>query len=180
MYIETIYIEKANELCSNIIIGLKSLNHPKQYKNKEPIFNETERKDILLNVKGIQDVYITNYDIQPDNKTLNELLKYSPKSAIFLGSDWKSCQNSMRQIDISLNDSIEYIKYLNNLKLDSFCKKPLISLEQYSFLKKNYPKINLIMIPRGNTGHSSSNYRNIITKNIEEKNYFEIKDYVSI
>ena len=175
-----IYIEKANELCSNIIIGLKSLNYSKQYKSKEPIFNETERKGILLNVKGIQDVYITNYDIQPDNNTLNELLKYSPKSAIFLGSDWKSCQNLMRQIDINLNDSIEYIKYLNNLKLDSFCKKPLISLEQYSFLKKNYPKINLIMIPRGNTGHSSSNYRNIITKNIEEKNYFEIKDYVSI
>ena len=175
-----IYIEKANELCSNIIIGLKSLNYSKQYKSKEPIFNETERKGILLNVKGIQDVYITNYDIQPDNKTLNELLKYSPQSAIFLGSDWKSCQNLMRQIDINLNDSIEYIKYLNNLKLDSFCKKPLISLEQYSFLKKNYPKINLIMIPRGNTGHSSSNYRNIITKNIEEKNYFEIKDYVSI
>ena len=175
-----IYIEKANELCSNIIIGLKSLNYSKQYKNKEPIFNETERKGILLNVKGIQDVYITNYDIQPDNKTLNELLKYSPQSAIFLGSDWKSCQNLMRQIDISLNDSIEYIKYLNNLKLDSFCKKPLISLEQYSFLKKNYPKINLIMIPRGNTGHSSSNYRNIITKNIEEKNHFEIKDYVNI
>ena len=175
-----IYIEKANELCSNIIIGLKSLNYSKQYKSKEPIFNETERKGILLNVKGIQDVYITNYDIQPDNNTLNELLKYSPKSAIFLGSDWKSCQNLMRQIDINLNDSIEYIKYLNNLKLDSFCNKPLISLEQYSFLKKNYPKINLIMIPRGNTGHSSSNYRNIITKNIEEKNYFEIKDYVSI
>ena len=36
------------------------------------------------------------------------------------------------------------------------------------------------MIPRGNTGHSSSNYRNIITKNIEEKNHFEIKDYVNI
>ena len=118
-----IYIEKANELCSNIIIGLKSLNYSKQYKNKEPIFNETERKGILLNVKGIQDVYITNYDIQPYNKTLNELLKYSPQSAIFLGSDWKSCQNLMRQIDISLNDSIEYIEYLNNLKLDSFCKK---------------------------------------------------------
>ena len=162
-----IYIEKANELCSNIIIGLKSLNYSKQYKSKEPIFNETERKGILLNVKGIQDVYITNYDIQPDNNTLNELLKYSPKSAIFLGSDWKSCQNLMRQIDINLNDSIEYIKYLNNLKLDSFCKKPLISLEQYSFLKKNYPKINLIMIPRGNSGHSSSNYGNIITKNID-------------
>ena len=175
-----IYIEKANELCSNIIIGLKSLNYSRQYKNKEPIFNETERKGILLNVKGIQDVFITNYDIQPDNKTLNELVKYSPNSAIFLGSDWKSCQNLMNQIDKHLNDSIEYIQSLNKLNSDSsFCKKPLISLEQYSFLKRNYPKINLIMIPRGNLGHSSSNYRNIISKNIEEMNHFEIKDHIS-
>ena len=175
-----IYIEKANELCSNIIIGLKSLNYSKQYKNKEPIFNETERKGILLKVKGIQDVFITNYDIQPDNKTLDKLLKYSPNSAIFLGSDWKSCQNIMNQIEINLNNSIEYIPSLNSLKLDSSaCKKPLISLEQYSFLKKYYPQINLIMIPRGNLGHSSSNYRNIIFKNIEERNHFEIKDYIS-
>ena len=175
-----IYIEKANELCSNIIIGLKSLNYSKQYKSKEPIFNETERKGILLNVKGIQDVYITNYDIQPDNNTLNELLKYSPKSAIFLGSDWKSCQNLMRQIDINLNDSIEYIKYLNNLKLDSFCKKPLISLEQYIYLKKNFHEINLIMIERENSLHSSTGYRNIIKQNINQMNHFEIKDYVNI
>lgn len=168
-----IYIEKVNELCSNIIIGLKSLNYSKQYKNKEPIFNETERKEILLNVKGINDVHITNNDIQPDNKTLNELLKYSPKSAIFLGSDWKSCQNLISRID-------KHIQNLKDLKPDSSCKKPLISLEQYSFLKKNYPQINLIMIPRDNSIHSSSNYRNIITKNIEERNHFEIRDYISI
>ena len=175
-----IYIEKTNELCSNIIIGLKSLNYSRQYKNKEPIFNETERKSILLNVKGIKDVHITNFDIQPDNKTLSELLKYSPKSAIFLGSDWKSCQHIMNYIDINLNNNTEHIRILNNLKFDKFCKKPKISLEQYIYLKKNFHEINLIMIERENSLHSSTGYRNIIKQNINQMNHFEIKDYVNI
>ena len=103
-----IYIKKVNELCSGIIIGLKSSNYSKQFKNKEPVFNETERKDILLKVKGINDVYITNNDIKPDNKTLNELIKYSSKSAIFLGSDWKACEKILIQIKkICLNTTIK-------------------------------------------------------------------------
>ena len=170
-----IYIEKVNELCSNIIIGLKSLNYSKKFKNKEPIFNETERKDILLKVKGINDVFITNFDIQPNNKTLKELLKYSPRSAIFLGSDWNSCKKLLNQIEINLNNTIQ-----SDLNYDSFCKKPLVSLEQYIYLKKNFPEINLIMIPRDNSLHSSTIYRYNITQNFNQMNHFEIRDYINI
>ena len=173
-----IYIEKINELCSILIVGLKSLNYSRRFKNKEPIFNETERKEILLKVKGINDVYITDFDILPDNNTLNELIKYSPNSAIFLGSDWKLCQNLLFQIEIYLNSSIDITPILKNLKLDINCKKPFSSLEQYIYLKKNFPKINLLMIPRENSIHSSSSYRKNILENINEKNHIEISDKI--
>lgn len=173
-----IYIEKINELCSILIVGLKSLNYSMRFKNKEPIFNETERKEILLKVKGINDVYITDFDILPDNNTLNELIKYSPNSAIFLGSDWKLCQNLLFQIEIYLNSSIDITPILKNLKFDIHCKKPFSSLEQYIYLKKNFPKINLLMIPRENSIHSSSSYRKNILENINEKNHIEISDKI--
>lgn len=173
-----IYIEKINELCSILIVGLKSLNYSRRFKNKEPIFNETERKEILLKVKGINDAYITDFDILPDNNTLNELIKYSPNSAIFLGSDWKLCQNLLFQIEIYLNSSIDITPILKNLKFDINCKKPFSSLEQYIYLKKNFPKINLLMIPRENSIHSSSSYRKNILENINEKNHIEISDKI--
>ena len=173
-----IYIEKINELCSILIVGLKSLNYSMRFKNKEPIFNETERKEILLKVKGINDVYITDFDILPDNNTLNELIKYSPNSVIFLGSDWKLCQNLLFQIEIYLNSSIDITPILKNLKFDINCKKPFSSLEQYIYLKKNFPKINLLMIPRENSIHSSSSYRKNILENINEKNHIEISDII--
>ena len=173
-----IYIEKINELCSILIVGLKSLNYSMRFKNKEPIFNETERKEILLKVKGINDVYITDFDILPDNNTLNELIKYSPNSAIFLGSDWKLCQNLLFQIEIYLNSSIDITPILKNLKFGINCKKPFSSLEQYIYLKKNFPKINLLMIPRENSIHSSSSYRKNILENINEKNHIEISDKI--
>lgn len=163
-----IYIEKVSELCSNVIIGLKSLNYSRQFKNKEPIFNETERRDILMKVKGVNDVSITNNDILPDNKTLNELIKYSPNSAIFLGSDWKTCENITNYIDHSLS--------LKDIKIEPKCKKSLISLEQYIYLKKNFPSINLVMIPRENSIHSSTNYRRDLLDNIQELNFFEIQN----
>lgn len=175
-----IYIKKVNELCSGIIIGLKSSNYSKQFKNKEPVFNETERKDILLKVKGINDVYITNNDIQPDNKTLNELIKYSSKSAIFLGSDWKSCEKSLIQIEKNMNNTSDYIQSLNNLKIDSFCKKSKVSFEQYIYLKKNYPEIDLIMVPRENSIHSSTYYRKNILQNIKKINNIEIQDIINV
>ena len=175
-----IYIKKVNELCSGIIIGLKSSNYSKQFKNKEPVFNETERKDILLKVKGINDVYITNNDIQPDNKTLNELIKYSSKSAIFLGSDWKSCEKSLIQIEKNMNNTSDYIQSLNNLKIDSFCKKSKVSFEQYIYLKKNYPEIDLIMVPRENSIHSSTYYRKNILQNFKKINNIEIQDIINV
>ena len=175
-----IYIQKVSELCSEIIIGLKSSNYSKQFKNKEPVFNETERKDILLKVKGINDVYITNNDIQPDNKTLNELIKYSSKSAIFLGSDWNSCEKILIQIEKNIDNQNCSVQSLNDLKLDAFCKKSLVSFEQYIYLKKNYPKIDLIMVPRENSIHSSTYYRKNILQNIKRINNIEIQDIINI
>ena len=175
-----IYIKKANELCENIVIGLKSLNYSMQFKGKKPIFSEKERKDILLKVKGINDVYITNYDIQPDNNTLYELDKYSPNSAIILGSDWKFCEKILNQIEIIMNKTINNALDIKNLKFDSFCKKSLVSFEQYIYLKQNFPKINLIMIPRENSVHSSTSYRSQILNNINQTNQVEINDGIII
>ena len=61
---------------------------------------------------------------------------------------------------------------------DINCKKPFSSLEQYIYLKKNFPKINLLMIPRENSIHSSSSYRKNILENINEKNHIEISDKI--
>ena len=171
-----LFIEKANELCENIVIGLKSLNYSMKFKNKKPIFSEKERKEILLKIKGINDVFITNYDIQPDNGTLNELEKYAPNSAIILGSDWKLCEKILNQIEIVMNKTINSALDIKNLKFDSFCKKSLVSFEQYIYLKKNFPKINLIMIPRENSVHSSTSYRYQIINNINQTNQVEIKE----
>ena len=131
-------------------------------------------------MKGINDIYLTNYDILPNNKTLNELIKYSPKSAIFLGSDWKSCKNILTQIEINMNNTIDITSMLKSLKFDSFCKKSLSSFEQYIFLKTNFPIINLIMIPRENYVHSSTSYRNQIIENIKQINPIEIQDNFNI
>lgn len=136
------YIKKALDLCDKLIIGVKSNDYSMVYKGKMPIQDENERLCIANALVGIGDVCLTNRDIMPPAEVLEELTREAKNGnnvTIFLGSDWKP--------------------YIDGTEPKPGKEKSEISLGEYAMLTSKYPKIVLDMIPRGNSGRSSTKYR---------------------
>lgn len=136
------YIKKASDLCEKLIIGVKSNDYSMVYKGKMPIQDQNERLCIANALVGIGEVHLTNRDIMPPAEVLEELrleANNGNKVTIFLGSDWKP--------------------YIDHTEPKPGKEKSEISLGEYAMLTSKYPNIVLDMIPRGNSGRSSTKYR---------------------
>ena len=136
------YIKAASDLCDKLIIGVKSNDYSWVYKGKLPVQDENERLCIANALVGIGDVCLTNRDIMPPVNVLAELSREAnagKKVTIFLGSDWKP--------------------YIDKTEPKKGKEKSKMSLGEYEMLTQLYPNIQLDMIPRGNSGRSSTNYR---------------------
>ena len=76
-------IKNARELCEHLIVGVNSDKLVQEYKNKKPVICESERAEILRNVKGVEQCSIVS--------TLDkiEAHKNFHFDVIFIGDDWK-------------------------------------------------------------------------------------------
>ena len=76
-------LKKAKKQCDYLIVGINSDKLVKNYKNKTPVINDTDRKKIVESIKYVDKCIIVN---TLDKEKIYTKLKFN---AIFIGSDWK-------------------------------------------------------------------------------------------
>ncbi|EPH95882.1 MULTISPECIES: adenylyltransferase/cytidyltransferase family protein [unclassified Enterococcus] len=75
-------INQAKEYCDFLIVAVNSDELVKNYKNKQPVINEEERRNIVQNIKAVDQAEIAT---TLDKKASWEEFSYD---AIFVGDDW--------------------------------------------------------------------------------------------
>lgn len=76
-------INNAKKYCDYLVVGVNSDELVEAYKHKTPIINEDERREIVVNLKAVDEaVIVTTLDKV-------EAWKKFHFEAIFIGDDWK-------------------------------------------------------------------------------------------
>lgn len=77
-------INKAKEYCEQLVVGVNADKLVEEYKHKTPIIPESERSEIIKNLKAVDDCIVVS--------TLDKLKVHDtvPFDAIFIGDDWKN------------------------------------------------------------------------------------------
>lgn len=73
----------AKEHCERLIVGVNADELVHSYKNKIPVVNEEDRRNIVENIKPVDECIIAR---TLDKIKMHELIKFD---VIFIGSDWK-------------------------------------------------------------------------------------------
>jgi len=142
------YINQVCRLCENVYVGSKTDQYVRIVKNKTPVLDADERRTILKSIRGIEDVLFTEFDITPPEDILQlmeDAREDGYQCAIFMGSDW----------------------------IEKADKKSERSLIEYDNLVANHPNIHLVSVPRGNSGRSSTNYKNRGLESKKDTNPYE-------
>lgn len=76
-------INRASEQCEKLIVGVNSDALVMDYKNKKPVIHESERTEIVSNLKAVDFCEIVT--------TLNKVELYQKYKfdVVFIGDDWK-------------------------------------------------------------------------------------------
>ena len=75
-------IKNAKIQCERLIVGVNSDSLVYEYKQKNPVIKDTDRAEIVRNLKTVDECLIVN---TLDKVMLQEHLKFD---AIFIGNDW--------------------------------------------------------------------------------------------
>ena len=77
-------LNNAKKYCDKLVVGVNADELVKSYKNKTPVINQSDRQDIVSNIKAVDDCIITY--------TLDklEMLDKVHFEAIFIGNDWEN------------------------------------------------------------------------------------------
>lgn len=76
-------INNAKKYCDYLIVGVNSDELVEEYKHKLPVIKQDERREIVANIKAVDECVITT--------TLDKLVALNAYhfNAIFIGDDWK-------------------------------------------------------------------------------------------
>ena len=76
-------LNHAKEYCDYLIVGVNSDELVESYKHKRPVINENERREIVANIKAVDECIIAD--------TLKKVTTWEKIhfDAIFIGDDWK-------------------------------------------------------------------------------------------
>ncbi len=76
-------INHAREYCDHLIVGVNSDKLVEAYKHKTPVIRQEERREIVANIKAVDECYIV------DTLDKNEIWNTYNFDAIFIGDDWQ-------------------------------------------------------------------------------------------
>lgn len=82
-------LNHAKEQCDYLIVGVNSNKLVEQYKSKIPVIDQVARKQIVENIKAVDECFIV------DTLDKVSILKKKKFNAVFAGNDW---ENSPRWI----------------------------------------------------------------------------------
>lgn len=104
-------LNEAKKRCDILIVGVNSDNLVKEYKNKEPIINQNDRKCIVENIKAVNKAIIV--------ETLDKIQSYNDIKfdAIFVGDDWKNNERWLKTKEDfeKINVDVIFLPYTKNI-----------------------------------------------------------------
>lgn len=104
-------LRNAKALCDILIVGINSDSLVKNYKNKVPVINETERAEIVKELRCVDDVIICD--------TLDKTVTWNNIhfDVIFIGDDWKGNDRwAQTEKDLfKFGAKVEYLKHTEGI-----------------------------------------------------------------
>lgn len=104
-------IRTAKLHCDKLIVGVNSDSLVQKYKNKIPVINETERAEIIRELRSVDDVVICN------TLKKTEMFDDLHFDAIFIGDDWKgNARWKQTETDLApLGAKVIYLKHTEGI-----------------------------------------------------------------
>lgn len=104
-------INTAKKYCEYLIVGVHGDDVVKEYKKKEPIIQENERREIVAAVKGVDKAVINRFR---DKLKLWELYHFD---VIFIGDDWKGTDrwNHFEKVLGEIGVDVIYVPYTKGI-----------------------------------------------------------------
>jgi len=107
-------LKQAKEHCDYLIVGVNSDDLMYDYKNKNPIINEENRRDIVEACKYVDEVHII------ETRDRNKLWDEYHFNILMVGDDWKDT-DTWNKIEQDMKDKCEviYLKHTSGISSTS-------------------------------------------------------------
>ena len=104
-------LRNAKALCDKLVVGVNSDALVQQYKNKTPVINETNRAEIVKELRCVDDVIVCN---TLKKTAIWEQIHFD---AIFIGDDWKGNDRwTQTERDLApLGAEVVYLKHTDGV-----------------------------------------------------------------
>ena len=104
-------LRNAKALCDKLVVGVNSDALVQQYKNKTPVINETNRAEIVKELRCVDDVVICD---TLKKTVIWEQIRFD---AIFIGDDWKGNDRwTQTERDLApLGAEVVYLKHTDGV-----------------------------------------------------------------
>ena len=104
-------IKRAKEQCDYLIVGVNSDRLVEYYKNKNTVISESERREIVSNIRDVDKCVIM------DNLDKIDAWEKFNFDVVFIGDDWKGSErwNKTEKELAKVNVKVEYLPYTGNV-----------------------------------------------------------------
>lgn len=104
-------IKRAKEQCDYLIVGVNSDRLVEYYKNKSTVISESERREIVSNIRDVDKCVIM------DNLDKIDAWEKFKFDVVFIGDDWKGSErwNKTEKELAKVNVKVEYLPYTDNI-----------------------------------------------------------------
>lgn len=115
-------LEKCKSMCDYLIVGICNDDYVHNIKEKEPVYNETERARIIAALKCVDEVALI--DIETTNDKMLALQTFN-FDVLFSGDDWKGSERYKKTEEqfAPLGVAIEYLPYTQGISTTEIKEK---------------------------------------------------------
>lgn len=118
-------LKRAKEQCDFLIVGVTTDELCYSRKDKYPIINQNDRKEIVEAIKYVDKV------IFQEDMNKNKVIKKYNVDVVFVGSDWKNTQtwNNYEKEFSKINCKVVYLEHTDGIS-SSLLRQKIISKEK--------------------------------------------------
>lgn len=99
-------LERCKEQCERLIVGICSDDYIREYKHKEPVYTQEDRRRIISSLKCVDDAIIVDI-AEIENKTITwNTLNFD---CVFNGSDWNNSERLNKNKDDLEKLGVEFV-----------------------------------------------------------------------
>ena len=117
-------LRNAKAQCDRLIVGISTGERIFRYKNKHPIFSDSERLEILRSCRFVDEVFLN--DGEPDNlESYTKWFKIFGATKMFVGSDWQGTDKFEKITALlkELNCELAYLRHTDGISTTDIVKR---------------------------------------------------------